>query len=136
VNNFIQLAKWGWFDGNSFHRVVKGFVNQTGDRTGDPPGSGGPGYAIPDELPADVAAYAPWAVAMANSGPSSGGSQWFTCIECQAHLTSADYSLFGQVSEGTEVVQAINDLGTDEALAPDPPVNIVVVDIVEIPREG
>lgn len=134
VNNFIQLAQWGWFDGNSFHRVVPGFVNQTGDPVGDPPGTGGPGYSIADELPPDVASYKKWAVAMANSGPNTNGSQWFTCIDC-SRLPTPGYSLFGQVSDGTEVVQAINDLGTGDG-PPSEPVTIVAVEIVEIPREG
>ena len=134
VNNFIQLAKWGWFDGNSFHRVVPGFVNQTGDPVGDPPGTGGPGYSIADELPPDVASYEKWAVAMANSGPNTNGSQWFTCVDC-SRLPTAGYSLFGQVSDGTEVVQAINDLGAGDG-PPSEPVTIVAVEIVEIPREG
>ena len=134
VNNFIQLAKWGWFDGNAFHRVVPGFVNQTGDPVGDPPGTGGPGYTIADELPPDVSSYAKWAVAMANSGPSTNGSQWFTCIDC-TKLPTAAYSLFGQVSDGQDVVQAINDLGTGDG-PPSTPVTIIAVEIVEIPDEG
>lgn len=134
VNNFIQLARWGWFDGNEFHRVVPGFVNQTGDPVGDPPGTGGPGYSIPDELPPAVSSYAKWAVAMANSGPDTNGSQWFTCIDC-TKLPTAAYSLFGQVSDGEDVVQAINDLGTGDG-PPSTPVTIVAVEIVEIPDEG
>ena len=134
VNNFIQLAKWGWFDGNDFHRVVPGFVNQTGDPVGDPPGTGGPGYTIADELPPSVASYLEGAVAMANSGPNTNGSQWFTCIDCSKLPTPA-YSLFGQVSDGHEVVQAINDLGSGDG-PPTTPVTIVAVEIVEIPDEG
>jgi cyclophilin family peptidyl-prolyl cis-trans isomerase len=134
VNNFIQLAKWGWFDGNSFHRVVPGFVNQTGDPVGDPPGTGGPGYAIADELPPTVMTYKKYAVAMANSGPGTNGSQWFTCIDCSRLPVSA-YSLFGQVTDGEEVVDAINDLGTGDG-PPSKPVTIIAVEIVEIPDEG
>ena len=134
VNNFIQLAKWGWFDGNSFHRVVPGFVNQTGDPVGDPPGTGGPGYSIPDELPPAVSSYLDGAVAMANSGPNTNGSQWFTCIDC-SKLPTAGYSLFGQVSDGEDVVKAINDLGSGDG-PPSKPVTIIAVEIVEIPGEG
>ena len=134
VNNFVQLAKWGWFDGNDFHRVVPDFVNQTGDPVGDPPGTGGPGYAIADELPPAVSSYAKWAVAMANSGPNTNGSQWFTCIDC-SKLPTAAYSLFGQVSDGEDVVQAINDLGAGDG-PPSTPVTIIAVEIVEIPDEG
>jgi cyclophilin family peptidyl-prolyl cis-trans isomerase len=103
VNNFVQLAKSGWFDGNSVHRIVPGFVNQTGDRVGNPPGTGNPGYTIADELPTSVAEYTYGAVAMANSGPDTNGSQWFTCIDCSL-LPTPGYSLFGFVSDGMEVV--------------------------------
>jgi cyclophilin family peptidyl-prolyl cis-trans isomerase len=129
VNNFVQLARWGWFDGDDFHRVVPGFVNQAGDPFGDPPGTGGPGYTIPDELPPAVQSYARWAVAMANSGPNTNGSQWFTCIDC-SKLPTPGYSLFGQVVDGTDVVQAINDLGTGDG-PPSKPVTITSIEIVE-----
>lgn len=107
VNNFVVLARHGWFDGDDFHRIVPGFVNQAGDPVGTPPGTGGPGYEIPDELPASVADYVPGTVAMANRGPNTGGSQWFVCIDC-SQLPTAGYSLFGQVTEGQDVVEAIN----------------------------
>jgi len=129
VNNFVQLAKWGWFDGDDFHRVVPGFVNQAGDPVGDPPGTGGPGYTIADELPADVSAYVEGAVAMANSGANTNGSQWFVCLDCSV-LPTAGYSLFGQVTEGMDVVEAINALGTGDG-PPSEPVTIVAVEILE-----
>jgi cyclophilin family peptidyl-prolyl cis-trans isomerase len=129
VNNFVQLAKWGWFDGDDFHRVVPGFVNQAGDPFGDPPGTGGPGYTIADELPPAVQSYARWAVAMANSGPNTNGSQWFTCIDCSI-LPTPGYSIFGQVVEGMDVVQAINDLGTSDG----PPSKPVTITSIEIPE--
>jgi cyclophilin family peptidyl-prolyl cis-trans isomerase len=134
VNNFIQLAKSGWFDGNSVHRIVPGFVNQTGDRVGNPPGTGDPGYAIADELPASVSEYTPGAIAMANSGPDTNGSQWFMCIDCSV-LPTAGYSLFGFVSDGMEVVQAINDLGTGDGAPPEREVTIVAVEILENPLD-
>jgi cyclophilin family peptidyl-prolyl cis-trans isomerase len=125
VNNFVVLAKWGFFDGLTFHRVVKDFVNQAGDPEGT--GSGGPGYAIADELPAAVSSYSKWAVAMANSGPGTNGSQWFTCIDC-SKLPTPGYSLFGQVTDGTDVVQKINDL----AQADDTPSTPVVISSITI----
>jgi cyclophilin family peptidyl-prolyl cis-trans isomerase len=131
VNNFVQLAKSGWFDGDDFHRVVPGFVNQAGDPVGDPPGTGGPGYTIPDELPADVSDYVPGAVAMANSGPNSGGSQWFVCVDCSV-LQTPDYALFGQVTDGMDVVEKINALGTGDG-PPSKPVTIVAIEILEDP---
>lgn len=129
VNSFVQLARWGWFDGNAFHRVVPGFVNQTGDPVGDPPGSGGPGYTFGDELPESVDDYVPGTVAMANAGPGTNGSQWFTCIDCSV-LPSPDYSIFGEVVEGMDVVQAINDLGQPDQ-TPSKPVSITTIEIVE-----
>jgi cyclophilin family peptidyl-prolyl cis-trans isomerase len=129
VNNFVQLAKWGFYDGVTFHRVVKGFVDQTGDPVGDPPGTGGPGYTIADELPPAVQSYARGAIAMANSGPNTNGSQWFVCIDCSI-LPTPGYSLFGQVTDGMEVAQAINDLaGPDDTT--NPPVTITSIEIVE-----
>jgi cyclophilin family peptidyl-prolyl cis-trans isomerase len=129
VNNFVELAKWGWYDGDDFHRVVKGFVDQAGDPVGDPPGTGGPGYTIADELPPAVQSYARGAIAMANSGPNTNGSQWFACVDC-SKLPNPAYSLFGQVVEGMDVVQAINDLGQDDQ-TPSKPVTIKTVTIVE-----
>lgn len=130
VNNFVVLARSGWFDGDDFHRVVKGFVNQAGDPVGNPPGTGGPGYAIADELPASVADYVEGAVAMANSGPNTNGSQWFVCVDCSG-LPTAGYSLFGQVTAGLDVVRRINDLGQPDQ-TPSRPVAITSVEI----REG
>jgi cyclophilin family peptidyl-prolyl cis-trans isomerase len=129
VNNFVQLAKWGWYDDITFHRVVKGFVDQTGDPFGNPPGTGGPGYTIADELPPAVQSYQRGAIAMANSGPNTNGSQWFACVDCSI-LPTPGYSLFGQVTDGMEVVQAINDLAIQGDVT-DPPVTITSIEIVE-----
>jgi cyclophilin family peptidyl-prolyl cis-trans isomerase len=131
VNSFVVLARWGWFDGVQFHRVVPGFVNQTGDRTGNPPGTGGPGYLIADELPDSLDEYVPGAVAMANSGPDTNGSQWFTCVDCSV-LPSPNYSLFGQVVDGMDVVQAINALGQGDG----PPSKEVTITSVTITENG
>lgn len=102
VANFAQLGESHFWDGVAFHRVVPGFVIQTGDPRGD--GSGGPGYTIPDEVsPLD---YRHGAVGMARSGPDTGGSQWFVTTSNQPHLTG-DYTLFGYVTSGLSVVDAI-----------------------------
>ena len=130
VNNFVVLARSGWYDGDDFHRVVPGFVNQAGDPVGDPPGTGGPGYTFPDELPASVADYVEGAVAMANSGPATNGSQWFVCVDCSG-LPGADYSLFGRVTEGMDVVLRINELGQPDQ-TPSRPIAITSIEI----REG
>jgi cyclophilin family peptidyl-prolyl cis-trans isomerase len=127
VNNFVVLARYAFFDGLTFHRVVPGFVIQGGDPNGD--GSGGPGYKIPDEWPPAVASYHRYAVAMANSGPASGGSQWFVCEDC-SQLPSPLYSLFGQVVAGTDVVDKIDALGDGDG-PPTKPVTINTVTIQE-----
>ncbi|HVM53974.1 MAG TPA: peptidylprolyl isomerase [Acidimicrobiales bacterium] len=124
VNNFVQLARWGWFDGDDFHRVEPGFVIQGGDPVGDPPGTGGPGYAIADELPGDDFTYGPGTVAMANSGPDTNGSQWFVCVGCTGLPPS--YSVFGWVSSGMDVVRAINARAGGE-------VAIVAIEVLENP---
>ena len=103
VNNFVVQARNGFYDGLTFHRVVPGFVIQGGDPDGT--GRGGPGYKFADE-PVQ-APYVLGAVAMANAGPNTNGSQFFICIEdCQDKLQPL-YNLFGYVTSGVEVAQAI-----------------------------
>ncbi len=108
VNNFVVLARYHFYDDVPFHRIIQGFVNQTGDPTGEPAGSGDPGYTIPDELPADTAAYVAGSVAMANSGPNTSGGQWFVVVGDGGSQLQPLYSLFGQVVEGQDVMDAIN----------------------------
>jgi len=102
VNNFIGLARDGYYDGLTFHRVVPEFVIQGGCPQGS--GTGGPGYKFADEpVTAD---YVLGAVAMANSGPNTNGSQFFICIDdCQSKLAKS-YNLFGHTVEGIDVAQA------------------------------
>jgi cyclophilin family peptidyl-prolyl cis-trans isomerase len=103
VNNFVVQARNGFYDGLTFHRVVPGFVIQGGDPDGS--GRGGPGYKFADEPV--KGAYTLGAVAMANAGPDTNGSQFFICIEdCQDKLQPL-YNLFGYVTSGVEVAQAI-----------------------------
>jgi len=103
VNNFVVQARNGFYDGLTFHRVVPGFVIQGGDPDGT--GRGGPGYKFADEPVR--APYVLGAVAMANAGPDTNGSQFFICIEdCQDKLQPL-YNLFGNVTSGIEVAQAI-----------------------------
>jgi cyclophilin family peptidyl-prolyl cis-trans isomerase/HEAT repeat protein len=102
VANFTSLAEQGFFDGLVWHRVVPGFVAQTGCPRGD--GWGGPGYAIPDEVssfPFDVGA-----VGMARAAPDTGGSQWFVTTSDQPHLVG-EYTRFGEVVEGLYVVRRL-----------------------------
>jgi cyclophilin family peptidyl-prolyl cis-trans isomerase len=103
VNNFVAQARKGFYTGLTFHRVVPGFVIQGGDPEGT--GRGGPGYKFADE-PVQ-GAYTLGAVAMANAGPDTNGSQFFICIEdCQDKLQPL-YNLFGYVTSGIQVAQAI-----------------------------
>jgi cyclophilin family peptidyl-prolyl cis-trans isomerase len=103
VNNFVVQARGGFYDGLTFHRVVPGFVIQGGDPDGT--GRGGPGYKFADEPVR--APYVLGALAMANAGPNTNGSQFFICIEdCQDKLQPL-YNLFGNVTSGIEVAQAI-----------------------------
>jgi len=103
VNNFVFLAKEGFYDGLTFHRVVDGFVIQGG--CPDSSGRGNPGYKFADEPVQGE--YVAGAVAMANSGPNSNGSQFFICTEDDRHKLGKLYNLFGQVVKGMEVVTAV-----------------------------
>lgn len=101
VNNFVGLARQGYYDNLTFHRVVPEFVIQGGDPEGT--GRGGPGYQFADEpVRGD---YTLGAVAMANAGPDTNGSQFFVCIDdCTAKLQK-NYNLFGYVVDGIDVAQ-------------------------------
>lgn len=102
VNNFVFLAREGFYDGVPFHRVVKGFMIQTGDPTGT--GTGGPGYAFDDEpITRD---YEVGTLAMANRGPDTNGSQFFICDDDLTKLPK-NYTIFGRVTQGIEVVHEI-----------------------------
>ena len=103
VKNFCDLASKGFYDGLTFHRVIPDFVIQGGCPTGT--GTGGPGYKFRDEPV--VAEYTLGAVAMANAGPHTNGSQFFICIDdCTRKLDKA-YNLFGYVVEGMDLALAV-----------------------------
>jgi cyclophilin family peptidyl-prolyl cis-trans isomerase len=103
VNNFVALARQGYYDGLTFHRVVPEFVIQGGCPEGS--GRGGPGYRFEDEPVKGE--YTLGAVAMANAGPNTNGSQFFICIDdCTRKLDKA-YNLFGHVTEGIDVTSQI-----------------------------
>ena len=105
VNNFVFLAREGFYDGVIFHRVVPGFVIQGGDPTGT--GRGGPGYEFRDELD-KPRPYSRGTVAMANSGPNTNGSQFFICL-ADVGLPHS-YTIFGEVTDGMDAVDAIAGL--------------------------
>jgi cyclophilin family peptidyl-prolyl cis-trans isomerase len=107
VNNFVFLAREGYYNNVKIHRIVKGFVIQSGDATrGD--GTGGPGYRFPDEP--IVRGYKAGTLAMANSGPNTNGSQFFICLEDLNTRLAKSYTIFGEVTGGFDVVLAIGNL--------------------------
>lgn len=130
VNNFVTLARDGFYDGLPFHRVQKGFVIQGGDPKGD--GTGGPGYTLPDEPPAD--GYRKGTVAMARSAEGTSGSQFFVVTSSDGAVGLGgppyQYSLLGQVTSGIKAVDRINRLGTADQ-SPKQPIVITSITIVE-----
>jgi cyclophilin family peptidyl-prolyl cis-trans isomerase len=126
VNNFVCLARSGYYDGTRFHRLVPGFVVQGGDPTGT--GTGSPGYRFEDEVP--VRPYARGTVAMANSGPNTNGSQFFVCLVDGCQNLPPAYNIFGTVVSGMETVDAIAAVPIDQD-RPLQPVTIQSVSIAE-----
>ena len=108
VNNFVVLARYKYFDGIAFHRIIPGFVLQGGDP--QQTGTGGPGYKFDDELPR-AGSYKVGSLAMANSGANTNGSQFFIIAGDTGTSLPPQYSLFGQVTQGLEVVKAIEEVG-------------------------
>jgi len=104
VNNFVFLAREGFYDGVIFHRVIEDFVIQGGDPTGT--GRGGPGYVFDDELKGNPLMHEKGALSMANAGPNTNGSQFFITFSPQPHL-NGKHTVFGKVAAGTDVVDAI-----------------------------
>lgn len=127
VNNFVFLAKDGFYDGVVFHRVIQNFMIQGGDPTGT--GRGGPGYRFRDELEG-TGQYSRGTVAMANAGPNTNGSQFF--IMHQDNGLPHSYSIFGQVTSGMETVDSIAASDTDSA---DRPREDVVINKVTVTEE-
>lgn len=108
VNNFVCLADDGYFNGTPFHRIVKGFVIQGGDPTGT--GMGGPGYKFNDEPVSRE--YERGTLAMANAGPNTNGSQFFIVLDDLRGKLPKNYTIFGKVTEGLDVVDAIANTPT------------------------
>jgi peptidylprolyl isomerase len=135
VNNFVFLARQGFYDGVKFHRVSKGFVIQSGDPTGT--GDGGPGYAFADEeMTRD---YVAGMLAMANRGPNTNGSQFFITLADLSGSLPKNYTIFGQVAGDFNVVQKIEDVPVTASAAfggePSSPTVDVHIDTITI-REG
>ena len=104
VNNFVFLAREGFYDGVTFHRVIPDFMIQGGDPTGS--GMGGPGYRFEDEFDGNPHRHETGSLSMANAGPNTNGSQFFICHGPQPHLDGR-HTVFGKVTTGQDIVDSI-----------------------------
>lgn len=134
VNSFVFLAREGYFDGVIFHRIIPGFMGQSGDPTGI--GTGGPGYKYDIETPSGP--YIRGSLAMANAGPGTNGSQFFIVFDnlTEQGRLSPDYSLFGQMSGGESALQALESVPvaakpSGERSQPLEEVRIFTIEIIE-----
>jgi peptidyl-prolyl cis-trans isomerase B (cyclophilin B) len=125
VNNFVKLANDGFYDSVIFHRVIPDFMIQGGDPTGT--GSGGPGYTFEDEF--NDRKVARGALAMANAGPNTNGSQFFIVTTDAAPWLDGKHTVFGKVTEGMEIVDQISEVPRD---ARDRPHDDVVIEGVSV----
>jgi cyclophilin family peptidyl-prolyl cis-trans isomerase len=125
VENFVKLARDGFYDGVIFHRVIPDFMIQGGDPTGT--GSGGPGYQFDDEINEHKVERG--ALAMANAGPGTNGSQFFIMTTESAPWLDGKHTVFGRVTSGMDVVDAISEVDRD---ARDRPREDVVIERVEL----
>ena len=126
VNNFVVLARYHFYDGVVFHRIIQGFMCQGGDPEGT--GRGGPGYSFADELP-PPGRYELGSVAMANAGPDTQGSQFFVVSGPSGVRLPPSYSLFGKVVKGLDVLDAMEKVPTGRG---DRPVDDVVIRTITI----
>ena len=128
VNSFVFLARNGWFNGVTFHRVIPGFVAQTGDPSGT--GRGGPGYFFNNEISADLGYNKPGVVGMANTGTDTNGSQFFITYAPAPNLDGA-YTIFGQVLQGMDVVESLTPRDPSQATNLPPGDKVISVTVEE-----
>ena len=110
VENFVNLARAGFYDGTTFHRVIGGFMAQGGDPTGT--GRGGPGYSFRDEVSSELGHDGAGVLSMANAGPNTNGSQFFLTLGPTPHLNGR-HTVFGRVTDGMEVLGSIRERDPD-----------------------
>lgn len=128
VNSFVNLARFKYFDDTECHRAIPNFVVQCGDPTAT--GTGGPGYSFADELP-EAGEYEIGSIAMANSGPNTNGSQFFVITGSDGASLPPNYTLFGRVTEGLDVVAVLDSLGNpnDNGV---PPLGDILIESITI----
>jgi cyclophilin family peptidyl-prolyl cis-trans isomerase len=124
VENFVNLARAGFYDGTTFHRVIPGFMAQGGDPTGT--GRGGPGYQFDDEFSPELRHDGPGVLSMANAGPGTNGSQFFLTFDATPHLDGR-HTVFGRVVEGLDVLQSLRE--RDPSRDPNPGDRIETIEI-------
>lgn len=132
VNNFVHLARTGFYDGVTFHRVIEDFMAQTGDPTGT--GTGGPGYQFADEFVPELKHDSAGILSMANAGPNTNGSQFFITFQPTPWLDGR-HTVFGKVIEGLEVLDKLTRRDPQDPEAP-PGDKIETIEIEEVPQGG